>query len=312
MPHPFQSGVIPAPVMPFDTDAGVDWSTFDRYIGQIAQAGVSAIGVNMAAAEATALEHAEQTEAIRRARRVVAGAVPIISGLIAPYTRGAIEHGKRLVDAGAEGLVIFPPLPTFMSKPLPISVVVDFHAAIAAANPVPVIAFQTANAGYPAGAIKALAGIDNLVAIKDAAFDFDRSWEILEEAAETNGRVAVLTGNDTFILEALLMGSPGALIGFAATATAELVRMQKLTAEKKATEAYAIWDRLAPLARIGWSNPLRDYRARMKYVLMKQGVFSTDVTRAPQTRINDHDRAHIDRLFERFGLSDPRYLPAGR
>lgn len=312
MPHPFQSGVIPAPVMPFAADTSVDWTTFERYMGQFAQSGVAAIGINMAAAEATALEHAERIEAIGRAKRVVAGSVPIISGLIAPYTQGAVEHGKRLVEAGADGLVIFPPLPTFSSKPLPVSIVFDFHAAIAAAVPVPVIAFQTANAGYPAGAIKALASIDNLVAIKDAAFDFDRSWEILEEAAETNGRVAVLTGNDTFILEALLMGCPGALIGFAATATAELVAMQKLAAEKKATEAYAIWDRLAPLARIGWSPPLRDYRARMKYVLMKQGVFPTDVTRAPQARISDHDRAHIDRLFERFGLSDPRYLPAGR
>jgi 4-hydroxy-tetrahydrodipicolinate synthase len=311
MPHPFQSGVIPAPVMPFAADASVDWATFDRYMEQLAQSGVTAIGVNMAAAEATALEHAERLEAVRRAKRVVAGAVPIISGLIAPYTQGAVEHGRRLVEAGAEGIVVFPPLPTFSSKPLPVSIVVDYHAAIAAAVGVPVIAFQTANAGYPAGAIKALAGIDNLVAVKDAAFDFDRSWEILEEAAETNGRIAVLTGNDTFILEALLMGSPGALIGFAATATTELVRMQKLAAEKKATEAYAIWDRLAPLARIGWSAPLRDYRARMKYVLMKQGVFPTDMTRAPQTRINDHDRAHIDRLFERYGLADARYLPAG-
>jgi 4-hydroxy-tetrahydrodipicolinate synthase len=107
----------------------------------------------------------------------------------------------------------------------------------------------------------------------------------------------------------MLMGCQGALIGFAATATRELCRMQALAAQKKATEAYEIWDVLGPLARIRWANPLRDYRARVKYVLMRQGVFPSDTTRAPQTTINAEDRRVIDGLFDRFGLADKRYLP---
>jgi len=110
--------------------------------------------------------------------------------------------------------VVFPPLPTFMSKPLPVSVVAEYHAAVVEAVDVPIIAFQTANAGYPVGTIRALADLGGVVAIKDAAFDIDRTWEIVEEARETEGRVAVLTGNDTFVLEAMLMGCEGALIGW--------------------------------------------------------------------------------------------------
>lgn len=312
MPKPLQAGVIPAPVMPFTENAAVDWPAFERYMAQLAGAGISALAVNMAAAEATALEHAEQLEAVRRAKAVAAGAVPLVSGLIAPYTAGAVEHARRLVDAGAEALVVFPPLPTFVSKPLPASIVVDYHAAVAGAVDVPLIAFQTANAGYPVGTIRALADLGSVVAIKDAAFDIDRTWEIVEEARETEGRVAVLTGNDTFVLEALLMGCEGALIGLAGTFTAEIVRMQKLAAEGKATEAYAIWNEIGPIARLCWSNPLRDYRARMKYVLMRQGVIATDVTRAPQTRISDTDRRKADLLFEKHRLGEARYLPLGR
>lgn len=312
MSNPFQTGVIPAPVMPFTESAEVDWKTTERYVADLAGSGISALAMNMAAAEATALERDEQIEVVRRSRAVLAGAVPLISGLIAPYTAGAVAHARRLVDAGAEGLVIFPPLPTFLSKPLPASMVVDYHAAVAEAVDVPTIAFQTANAGYPVGTIKALAELGKVVAIKDAAFDIDRTWEIVEEARETGGRIAVLTGNDTFVLEALLMGCQGALIGLAGTFTAEIVRMQRLAAEGKATEAYAIWNELGPIARLCWSNPLRDYRARMKYVLMKQGVIPTDVTRAPQTRISDEDRRKVDLLFERHGLADARYLPRGR
>ena len=60
-----------------------------------------------------------------------------------------------------------------------------------------------------------------MVALKDATFNVDRTVELVEEAEQT--RITVLTGNDTFILEAMLMGCTGALIGFAGTATAELV-----------------------------------------------------------------------------------------
>lgn len=307
-----QAGIIPAPVTPFGEDGAIDWRTLEAYIGELAASGVSAIAMNMAAAEGGSLERDEQIEVLKRSKAVIAGACPLVSGVMAPYTQSAVDHGRRLADAGADALVAFPPLPTFLSKPLPVSVVVDFHAAIAEGTGVPLIAFQTANAGYPQGAIKALGGIDNIVAIKDAAFDIDRTWEIVEEARETNGRIAVLTGNDTFVLEAMLMGCQGALIGLAGAFTAELVKMQKLAAGKKATEAYEIWDEIGPLARLCWSAPLRDYRARMKYVLMKQGVIPSDFTRAPQTRISDADRAHIDRLFERHGFTDARWLPAGR
>jgi 4-hydroxy-tetrahydrodipicolinate synthase len=311
MPHPLQSGVIPAPIMPFHENAAVDWATMERYVGQMASAGISGLAMNMAAAEATALEHSEQIEVLRRSKAVLAGAVPLVSGLIAPYTAGAVNHAKRLVDAGAEALVVFPPLPTFLSKPLPTSIVVDYHQAVMEAVDVPIIAFQTANAGYPVGTIKALGDLGRVVAIKDAAFDIDRTWEIVEEARETDGRVTVLTGNDTFVLEALLMGCDGALIGLAGAFTAEIVRMQKLAAEGKATEAYAIWNEIGPIARLCWSNPLRDYRPRMKYLLMRQGIIPTDVTRAPQTRITSDDRRKLDALFETHGFDQPRYRPQG-
>lgn len=232
--------------MPFRTDASVDWETFDRYIASLAGAGVPAIGINMTAAEATALERDEQLEAVRRARKAVAGACLVVSGLIAPYTAGAVAHAARLVEAGAEGLVVFPPLPTFASKPLPVSIVVDYHAAVAEAVGVPLLAFQTAIATYPAGTITALSQIDGLVAIKDAAFDIDLSWEFVEEARETQGRVAVMTGNDTFVLEAMLMGCDGALVGLTATFTSRLVEMQRLAAAGRADDAYAIWNEIGP------------------------------------------------------------------
>jgi 4-hydroxy-tetrahydrodipicolinate synthase len=88
--------------------------------------------------------------------------------------------------------------------------------------------------------------------------------------------------------------------------------MQQHAAAGRATEAYALWDRLGPLARICWRAPLRDYRVRMKYVLMKQGVLRNTYVRAPFPKLTEEDRRDIDLAFERHRLGDPRFLPAGR
>ncbi len=58
--------------------------------------------------------------------------------------------------------------------------------------------------------------------------------------------------------------------------------MHALAEAGKITEAYEIWNVLGPLARICWRRPLRDYRVRMKYTLMRQGVIPCDAARLPQ------------------------------
>jgi 4-hydroxy-tetrahydrodipicolinate synthase len=312
MPSDLTSGVIAAPVLPFQEDGSIDWVSYERYIAQLAAGGARAIAMNMAASEGGSLTPDEQSEVIRRAKAVVSNACPIVSGVLSGYTMGAVAAAARMVDAGADALVVFPSLPTFISKPISIDMLVEFHADIAAAVDVPVIAFQTSNSDYPPGTLTELAKIPNMVAVKDAAFDFDKSARIVDELRAAGGKMAVLTGNDTFILEAMLLGASGALIGFAGTATAELVRMHALAMQGKITEAYAIWFKLGPLARLCWQAPLRDYRVRMKYVLMRQGILPNCVARKPQPAVSSADRQAIDACLDQNGLLDPVYHPAGR
>jgi 4-hydroxy-tetrahydrodipicolinate synthase len=234
----------------------------------------------------------------------------LISGVNATHTGAAVAQAKQLLDVGAEGLVIFPPLPAFIGQ-VTVDMAVDYHRAIAAVAPVPIIAFQTVFTKYPKGTITALSEIPNIVAIKDASFDVEQTLENIKEARSAKRRIGVLTGSDTFILEAMLMGSDGALIGFAATATAEIIRMHALASAGKITEAYGIWDKLGPLARICWRTPLRDYRVRTKYALQLQGVLPGVKVRPPFAVITPADRADIDQAFREHGLASPRFHPAG-
>jgi 4-hydroxy-tetrahydrodipicolinate synthase len=310
MPHHLSSGIIPAPVLPFHENEAIDWDMLDRYIVQVAAGRPRGIAMNMALSEVSSLEIAEQVEVIRRVKAALKGDCTLLSGVNVTHTAAAVEHAKRLVDAGAEGLVIFPPVPAFLSAPT-VQMIVDYHSAVADAVDVPMLAFQTNFCNYPRGTITALSQIKNIVAIKDASFNVDLTLDNIKEARAAKRRIGSLTGSDTFILEAMLMGCDGALIGFAATATDALVRMHKYSAEGKITEAYEIWNRLGPLARICWRHPIRDYRVRTKYTLMKQGILKNYVVRAPFPTILDIDREDIDKAFVEFDLKDTRFLPAG-
>lgn len=311
MSHPLASGIIAAAILPFKEDGAIDWNTLDRYIAQVAAGRPRAIAMNMAVSEVSSLEVAEQVEVIRRCKAVLAGSCTLLSGVNVTHTAAVRDHSRRLVDAGAEGIVVFPPVPAFLGG-VTVPMIVDWHQAVAQAVDVPILAFQTNFITYPKGAITALSAIPNIVSIKDASFNVDHTLANVKEAAAAPRRIGVLTGSDTFILEAMLMGCDGALIGFAATATAEQVRMHECVTQGKVTEAYEIWDKLAPLARVCWRAPIRDYRVRTKYALMKQGVIPNMVVRAPFPGIAPEDRADIDQAFIDFDLGAPRFLPAGR
>jgi 4-hydroxy-tetrahydrodipicolinate synthase len=309
--HQLASGVIAAAILPFEDGGAIDWKTFATYLAGVAAGAPRAIALNMAVSEVSSLSEAEQLEVIRRARAILAGQCTLLSGLNVTNTAAALELARKLVEAGADGIVVFPPLPAFLSSPS-IEMIVDYHAAIADAVAVPLIAFQTSFVNYPKGTITALSKTAGIVSIKDASFNVDQTLDNIKEANSAKRKIGVLTGSDTFILEAMLMGCDGALIGLAATATAELVRMHGLAASGKITEAFEIWSKLAPLARICWRQPIRDYRVRTKYALSLQGVIPNYRVRPPFPSLQSADKADIDRAFKDYDLRAARFLPAGR
>ena len=106
------------------------------------------------------------------------------------------------------------------------------------------------------------------------------------------------------------MGCDGALIGFAATATAQLIEMQRCVAAKDFDRAFAIWEKLGPLARYCWRAPLRDYRPRMKEALKLQGLIAHATVRPPQLGVDDAERAGLQQLAQFAGLLDAPALRA--
>jgi len=302
--RPF-TGVIAAPLLPMHDDGAIDWPTLERYIDWIAGQRPAAIAMNMDASEVIALEDDEQARVIEVCRVVIAARVPLLSGVMGGSTRAAARKAVRLRDAGAEGFAVFPPFPTFSGAPVPEAMIVRYHRAIADAAGAPIICFQFPKGwgpDYTPQILAAIAEIPQLVAIKESSFDIGQTLQTIDAARRLPRPIGVLTGSDTFIFEAMVMGCDGALIGFAGTATAELVAMNDSVQRGDLAEGRAIWQRLGPIARACWRLPIRDFRPRMKEVLRLQGHFPSAACREPQLGIAPAERDELARLCRQQGL----------
>ena len=298
-------GIVSAPVLPMLADYSIDWTALRSYIRWIADQKPTAIAINMDASEGPSLTRDEQLDVVRACRDVIADRCPLVSGLIAGSTGEAASRGNELKRAGAQALAVFPPFPTFLGNPVPTEMIYRYHKAIADGVGLPLIAFQFPKAwgpDFPPDALARLATIPEIVGLKEASFDTTKTIETIAVAKTLPRKLGIMTGSDTFILEAMIMGCDGALIGFAGTATAELIEMYRAVVARDFVTAFAIWDRLGPLARFCWRAPIRDYRPRMKEVLKMQGLIPHADVRPPQLGVDDGERAELRRLAVQAGL----------
>jgi len=306
-------GIVAAPVLPMLPDYTIDWTSLKSYLRWIAAQKPTAIAMNMDASEGPSLDRDEQLEVIRVCQSEIRGACPLVSGLITGSTREAVRWGNELKSAGAEGLAVFPPFPTFLGNPVPTEMIYRYHKEIADGVGLPLIAFQFPKAwgpDFPPDALARLATIPQVIGLKEASFDTTKTVETIAAARALPRKLGIMTGSDTFICEAMVMGCDGALIGFAGTATAQLIEMQRCVAAKDFAHAFALWDKLGPLARYCWRAPLRDYRPRMKEVLKLQGLIAHAAVRPPQLGVDDAERAELERLARFAGLLDSPPLRA--
>lgn len=298
-------GLIPAIVTPMTTDGRIDEPALRRYLEWIAGQGPVAVAVNTDAGEGPHLTPEEKRRILRVAREVLGDRLPIVAGLGGVNTAAAVDAAREARDEGASALLVFP-LTAFRGARGVDPVIVGYHEAVARVG-LPMVLFQLQPAlggtEYPAETLVRLVELDPVVAIKEATFDAVKYTETVALLRGLPKRIAILTGNDNFILESFLLGGDGALIGFGAVATREQVEMIAAVKRADYTTAFRIYDRLRPLIRACFAPPVRDYRARIKEALAAQGVLPSAAVRPPLVPLADEARRQVRDAVAAAGLA---------
>ena len=298
-------GLIPATVLPMTADAEIDEPQLRRYIRWVSEQGPVALAINADTGEGPHLTHHEKVRVVEIVADELNGKLPIVAGLGGPFTRQAVEQARDFKAAGAAALLVFP-ISAYLSAPLNPEVPVRYHQAIAEVG-LPLILFQLqpglGGVNYDPETLRALASVDGVVAIKDASFDARRFIDLVRILEDLPRPIALLTGNDNFILESFVLGARGALLGFGAIMTSEQVRMIEAWREGRHDEAKGLGRRVQRLADVIFAAPVGDYRARLKEALAMVGVIDTTYVREPLLPISDEQRDLIRRTLAEVGLA---------
>jgi dihydrodipicolinate synthase/N-acetylneuraminate lyase len=296
------NGLIPATVLPMHADGSIDEDSLRSYIGWIVGQGPVALAINVDTGEGPHLTHDEKIRVLRIVRDVTE--LPIVAGLAGPSTDAAVRQAKDFREAGADALLVFP-IPAYLSEPLDVRVPVAYHEAIASVG-LPLVLFQLQPAlggvNLEPDTLRAMAGVDGVLAIKEASFDARRFIDTVNVLADLERPITMLTGNDNFILESFILGATGALIGFGAVMTREQVDMIGAWNEGRIDDARALGKRVQRLADVVFARPVGDYRVRLKECLRILGVIDAAHVRRPLMPLGDDERAHLADVLAEVGL----------
>lgn len=290
------SGAFSGAVTPFNIDGTVDLAQYDRVIACLSNSGLAGIVVNAMISEGSLLSLDERVNCVKHA----AGRdkrPAIISGVYGSSTRDAAEEARLCARAGADGLLIWPNQ-AFGGGAANTDMIVDYYSALHDASGLPLIVFRLPESVAPemgADALFALAQTPGVVAVKDSVADADLYTGSAAVFLTEQSPLKILVDNDLRLLGMLQRGAHGAMSIVSAIFPQAIVDLVRLRDHAAASELQIT---IEPLASALPANPIRDFRARIKYLLVRTGVLTSAEVRRPLIELSVAERNALDQAYK--------------
>jgi len=290
------AGVIPATLLPFNTDFSINWSEMNRHLQDVcATDGLSAITVNGHASEIHACTLDEQQEILERTVDCIGDQLPVIAGIYADGSLEAAQIARMSEKAGASALLVFPSNALMMGGELRPEMAETHFKIIADATDLPLIAFNYArwtNLAYPLDTLLRLfEAVPSIRAIKDwtaEPAEHERNVSTLQSLARP---VNVLSTNSAWLMQSLGTGCNGLLSGAGSIIPDLQSQLFKAMQQKNLADAQQLNERIRPIAQAFYRAPFLDMHNRMKEAAVLLGRQDRAVVRPPLMKL---PQAEID------------------
>jgi len=292
------AGVIPATLLPFNTDFSINWSEMNRHLQDVcATDGLSAITVNGHASEIHACTLDEQQEILERTVDCIDDQLPVIAGIYADGSLEAAQIARMSEKAGASALLVFPSNALMMGGELRPEMAETHFKIIADATDLPLIAFNYArwtNLAYPLDTLLRLfEAVPSIRAIKDwtaEPAEHERNVSTLQSLARP---VNVLSTNSAWLMQSLGTGCNGLLSGAGSIIPDLQSQLFKAMQQKNLADAQQLNERIRPIAQAFYRAPFLDMHNRMKEAAVLLGRQDRAVVRPPLMKL---PQAEIDSI----------------
>ena len=235
------TGSIVALVTPMNIAGEIDWESLDGLIDWHIDEGTRAIVPVGTTGESATVSVEEHCKIVEHVVNTINGRVPVVAGTGANATWEAIELTKAAKDAGADACLLVTP---YYNKPTQEGLY-QHYKAIAKAVDLPQVLYnvpgRTACDMLPE-TVARLADIEQVVAVKEATGDIERTKQILELCD-----ITVYSGDDATARELMSNGAKGTISVTANVAPARMAAMCNAAVAGNAEDAAAIDESLEGL-----------------------------------------------------------------
>ncbi len=288
------TGTGTALVTPFRNDGTLDEATLRRLVRRQIEAGIDFLVPCGTTGESPTLTHEEYLRVVEITIELAKGKVAVLAGAGGYNTAEVIALARELAALGAEGILSVTP---YYNKPTQEGLF-QHYRAIAEAVHLPMILYSVqgrTGVNMEPGTVKRLAGIENIVGIKEASGNVSQMAAILNSVPDD---FILLSGDDAITLPVISLGGRGVISVVSNEIPAEMSELTKLALQGDFAGARLIHRRYHPLMEINFveSNPIP-----VKAAMAEMGLLEP-VWRLPLVPPKAENQARIRAVLESLKL----------
>jgi len=287
-------GSIVALVTPMRADGSVDFERLAGLVDFHCEAGTDAIVAVGTTGESATLEFDEHIDVIRNVVAAAKNRLPVIGGTGANSTAEATALTRAAADAGVDGCLLVTP---YYNKPTQEGLYRHF-CAVAEAVDVPQILYNVPGrtaVDMQVSTVERLAGINNIVGLKEASGDLQRSAELVERCGD---QIALFSGDDDLAQQQMLAGYSGVI---SVTANVAPQLMHDMSAAALAGQVERASELDAQLAGLHRDLFLESNPIPVKWALQKMGLIPAGI-RLPLTTLSDEFHSAVSESMAQAGI----------
>ncbi len=279
--RPAWKGIYPALTTPFLPDETMDFHTMEKKVDDQIQSGADGLILGGSLGEASTLSPDEKMDLLDHVVTYTAGRVPVIMNVAESRTADALIFVRRAADAGADGLMVLPPM-RYKADP---DEVTTWFSAIAHETDLPLLLYNNPvdyGIGLSLHQFETLLHIPTVQAVKESTRDVT---QVIRLNRAFGDRLKVLCGVDTLALESLMLGADGWVAGLVNAFPDETVALYRLARQGDFDAARQIYSWFMPLLELDIHPKL------VQYIKLAEGAAGrgTPFVRAPRQPLEEDE-----------------------
>lgn len=244
------SGVVTATPTPIKADGSVDAASASELARYLVANGTTALAPIGGTGEYVSLSERQKLDMVRITVEAVGGAVPTVAGLIAPGLGEALGAGKRILEAGAQGLLVTTP---FYSRPTQQGII-DYFKALSDALDADLVLYEfpyRTGVSLTAETVNTLAESTRIVAMKACNPDTGLQMRVLEAAGD---KISILSGDEDVYPLHIAAGARGGLIASSCIVPKIWSKIDGLAKAGKLDESLKLHSKIRPFLKLIFSE----------------------------------------------------------